>query len=194
MARLIYAMNVSLDGCISDRDGRFDWSVPTPELFAAFNDLQRPVGTYLYGRRLYETMAVWDTAHLEPGGPAFVPGLGELEREFATMWRAADKVVFSTTLARASTPRTRIERTFEPDQVRRLKATSGRDLTVGGPQLAGAMLAADLVDELQAYVHPIVLGGGHPWLPRDLRLRLELVDERRLGGVVRLRYRPSERR
>ena len=194
MARLIYAMNVSLDGYISDRDGRFDWSVPTPELFAAFNDLQRPVGTYLYGRRLYETMAVWDTAHLEPGGPAFVPGLGELEREFATMWRAADKVVFSTTLARASTPRTRIERTFEPDQVRRLKATSGRDLTVGGPQLAGAMLAADLVDELQAYVHPIVLGGGHPWLPRDLRLRLELVDERRLGGVVRLRYRPSERR
>lgn len=191
MARLIYAMNISLDGYISDRDGKLEWSVPTPELFAAFNDLQRPIGTYLYGRRLYETMAVWDTAHLEPGGPAFIPGLGELEREFATMWRAADKVVFSTTLARASTPRTRIERAFVPDQVRRLKATSELDLTVGGPHLAGAMIAANLVDELQAFIHPIMIGGGHPWLPRDLRVPLELVGERRLGRVVHLRYRPS---
>ena len=191
MARLIYAMNTSLDGYISDRDGKVEWSVPTPELFAAFNDLQRPIGTYLYGRRLYETMAVWDTAHLEPGAPAFAPGLAELEREFATMWRAADKVVFSTTLPRASTPRTRLERTLDPDQVRRLKATSERDLTVGGPHLAAAMIAANLVDELQAFVHPIILGGGHPWLPRDLRIPLELAAERRLGRVVHLCYRPS---
>jgi dihydrofolate reductase len=191
MARLIYAMNTSLDGYISDRDGKFDWSVPTPELFAAFNDLERPIGTYLYGRRLYETMAVWDTAHLEPGAAAFTPGLAELEREFATLWRAADKVVFSTTLPRVSTPRTQLERRVDPDQVRRLKATSERDLTVGGPDLAAAMIAANLVDELQAFVHPIIVGGGHPWLPRDLRIPLELTGERRIGGVVHLRYRPT---
>lgn len=190
MARLIYAMNISLDGYISDRDGQFDWSVPTPELYAAFNELQRPVGTYLYGRRLYEMMAVWETAHLEPGGPAFTPGLEELEREFATLWRAADKIVFSTTLSEASTPRTRIERAFDAEQIRRLKATSERDLTVGGPQLAAAMIAANLVDEFQAFVHPIIVGGGNPWLPPDLRIPLELAGERRLGRFVQLRYRP----
>jgi dihydrofolate reductase len=191
MARLIYAMNISLDGYISDRDGKFDWGVPTPEFYAAINELLGPVGTYLYGRRLYETMAVWDTAHLEAGGPAFTPGLLELERAFAAIWRAADKVVFSTTLSRASTARTRIERAFDPDQVRRLKATSERDLTVGGPHLAAAMMAASLVDELHAFVHPIVTGGGSPWLPRDLRIPLELESERRLGRVVHLHYRRS---
>jgi dihydrofolate reductase len=191
MARLIYAMNISLDGYISDRDGKFDWGVPTPEFYAAINELLGPVGTYLYGRRLYETMAVWDTAHLEAGGPAFTPGLLELERAFAAIWRAADKVVFSTTLSRASTARTRIERAFDPDQVRRLKATSERDLTVGGPHLAAAMMAANLVDELHAFVHPIVTGGGSPWLPRDLRIPLELESERRLGRVVHLHYRRS---
>jgi dihydrofolate reductase len=189
MARLIYAMNTSLDGYISDRDGKFEWGVLGPELFAAYNELQRPIGTYLYGRRLYETMAVWETAHLEPGGPAFTPGLLELEREFATLWRAADKIVFSTTLPRASTPRTRIERAFDPDQIRRLKATSERDITVGGPHLAAAMIAADLVDEFQAFVHPIIVGAGHPWLPHDLRIPLELVGERRFGSVVHLHYR-----
>jgi len=191
MARLIYAMNTSLDGYISDRDGKLEWGAPTPELFAAFNELQRPIGTYLYGRNLYETMAVWGTAHLEAGGPAFTPGLLELEREFAALWRAADKIVFSTTLTHASTPRTRIAPTFDPDQIRRLKATSERDMTVGGPHLAAAMIAANLVDEFHAFVHPIVLGGGNPWLPRDLRIPLELASERRLGGVVHLRYRPS---
>ncbi len=189
MARLIYAMNTSLDGYISDRDGKFEWAAPTPELFAAINELERPIGTYLYGRRLYETMAVWDTAHLEAGGPAFTPGLLELEREFATTWRAAHKIVFSTTLPRASTPRTDIERAFDPDRIRRLKATSERDITVGGPLLAAAMIGADLVDELHAFVHPIMIGGGHPWLPRDVRLPLELAGERRLGGVVHLHYR-----
>jgi dihydrofolate reductase len=189
MARLIYVMNTSLDGYISDRDGAFDWTVPTPEFYATINELQRPIGTYLYGRHLYETMAVWDTAHLEAGGPAFTPGLLELESEFAAIWRAADKVVFSTTLPRASTPRTRIERTFDPDQVRQLKATSERDLTVGGPRLAAAMIATNLVDEFHAFVHPIVVGGGNPWLPQDHRIPLELVGEHRLGGVVHLHYR-----
>jgi dihydrofolate reductase len=191
MARLIYAINTSLDGYVNDRDGNFDWSVPTPELYAAFNDLQRSVGTYLYGRRLYETMAVFETAHVDPGAPPFTPGLQDLEREFATMWRAADKIVFSTTLQHAPTPRTRIEHAFDPEQVRRLKATSERDLTVGGARLAAAMLAANLVDELQAFIHPIIVGGGTPWLPRDLRIPLELVGERRFDRVVHLRYRPS---
>lgn len=189
MAKLIYVMNTSLDGYISDRDGKFEWTVPTAEVFAAINELQGRIGTYLYGRHLYETMAVWETAHLDAGGPAFVPGLGELEREFATMWRAADKVVFSTTLPRASTPRTRLERAFDPEQIRRLKETSERDITVGGPRLAAAMLAANLVDELHAFVNPIIIGAGNPWLPRDQRIALELAGERRLGGVVHLHYR-----
>lgn len=191
MARLIYAMNTSLDGYISDRDGKFEWSVPTPELFEAFNDFERPIGTYLYGRHLYETMAVWDTAHVEAGGPAFTPGLLELEREFAALWRAADKIVFSTTLPRATTRRTRIERAFDPDQIRKLKATSERDITVGGPHLAAAMIATNLVDEFHAFVHPIIIGGGNPWLPQDLRIPLELAGERRLGRVIHLHYRRS---
>ena len=189
MARLIYVANVSLDGYVADRDGKFDWTTPTPEFFAAILELVRPIGTYLYGRRMYESMAVWDTAHLDPGAPAVTPGLLELEREFAAVWRAADKIVFSTTLAHASTPRTRIEGAFDPDQVRRLKATSERDLTIGGPHLAAAMIAANLVDEFHAFVHAIIVGGGNPWLPQDLRIPLELVDEHRLGGVVHLHYR-----
>lgn len=189
MASLIYAINTSLDGYISDRDGKIDWSTPTPELFAAITELERPIGTYLYGRHMYETMAVWETAHLDAGGPAFTPGLLELECEFAALWRAADKIVYSTTLPRASTPRTRIERAFDPDPLRRLKATSERDLTVGGRRLAAAMIAADLVDELHQFVHPIIIGGGNPWLPPDLRVPLELAGERRLGGIVHLHYR-----
>jgi dihydrofolate reductase len=189
MAKLIYVANTSLDGYISDRDGNLDWTVPTAEVFAAITELVRPIGTYLYGRRMYETMAVWDTAHVDPGGSAFIPGLLELEREFAAIWRTADKIVFSTTLPRVSTPRTRIERAFDPDQIRRLKATSDRDFTVGGPHLAAAMIAANLVDEFHAFVHPIILGGGNPWLPPDLRIPLELVGERRLGRVVHLHYR-----
>ena len=191
MARLIYAAITSLDGYMGDRDGNFEWSVPTAEVFAAVLELERPIGTYLYGRRMYETMAVWETAHLDPGGPAFTPGLLELEREFAAIWRAADKIVFSTTLPRASTPRTRIERAVDPDQIRRLKAASERDLTVGGPHLAAAMIAANLVDELHVFVYPIIIGGGTSWLPSDLRIPLELAGERRLGGVVHLHYRPA---
>jgi dihydrofolate reductase len=189
MARLIYAAIASLDGYTEDRDGNIEWSVPTAEVFAAVLELERPIGTYLYGRRMYETMAVWDTAHRDPSTPAFTPGLLELERDFAAVWRAADKIVFSTTLARASTPRTRIEPAFDPDQIRRLKATSERDLTVGGPHLAAAMIAAGLVDDFHVFVNPIILGGSNPWLPPDVRMALELVDERRLGGVVHLHYR-----
>jgi dihydrofolate reductase len=189
MARLIYAAIASLDGYTEDRDGNIEWSVPSAEVFAAVLELERPIGTYLYGRRMYETMAVWDTAHRDPGAPAFTPGLLELERDFAAVWRAADKIVFSTTLARASTPRTRIEPAFDPDQIRRLKATSERDLTVGGPHLAAAMIAAGLVDDFHVFVNPIILGGSNPWLPPDVRMALELVDERRLGGVVHLHYR-----
>jgi len=191
MAKLIYVMNTSLDGYISDRDGNLDWTDPTGEVFATITELVRPMGTYLYGRRMYETMAVWETAHLEAGGPAFTPGLLELEREFAALWRAADKIVFSRTLPRASTPRTRIERAVDPEQIRQLKAASERDLSVGGPHLAAAMIAANLVDELHAFVYPIIIGGGTPWLPSNLRIPLELAGERCLGGVVHLHYRPS---
>jgi dihydrofolate reductase len=191
MARLIYVINISLDGYISDREGSLDWTEMTAEVFPLFNDLVRPVGTYLYGRRTYEMMALWETAHLEPGAPAFMPGLGELEREFATLWRATDKVVFSTTLPHASTPRTRIERAVDPDQIRQLKATSERDITVGGPKLAASMLAANLVDDLHAVIHPVILGGGSPWLPPDVRTKLELASARRLGGVAHLHYRTA---
>jgi dihydrofolate reductase len=191
MAKLIYAMNTSLDGYISDREGDFAWAIPGREFFEAINALERRAGTYLYGRRLYETMAVWETAHLEPGAPAFVPGNGDLEREFADMWRAADKIVFSTTLSETSTPRTRIERTFEPDRIRQLKATSDRDLTVGGAHLAAAMIAANLVDEFHAFVHPVIVGGGTPFLPQNVRVPLELVREQRLDRIVHLHYRRS---
>jgi len=189
MARLIYAINTSLDGYISDRDGNFAWSVPTAEMFSAILELERPIGTYLYGRRMYETMAVWEGAHLAAGGTAFTPGLLELEREFAKMWRAADKIVFSTTLSQTSTTRTRIERTFEPDRIRQLKATSDRDLTVGGPHLAAAMIAANLVDEFHAFVHPFIVGGGTPFLPQNVRVPLELVSEQRLDRIVHMHYR-----
>lgn len=189
MARLIYAMNTSFDGYTADRDGDFSWGLPSREFLAAINALERGVGTYLYGRSLYETMAVWDTAHLEPGMPAFVPGNADLEREFADLWRAADKIVFSTKLAQPSTARTRIERSFEPDQIRQLKATSDRDLTVGGPHLAAAMIAADLVDEFHAFVHPVIVGGGTPFLPPNVRVPLELVGEQRLGHIVHVHYR-----
>jgi len=191
MASLIYAMNTSFDGYIYDREGDFTWATPGREFLDAINELERRVGTYLYGRRLYETMAVWDTAHLEPGTPAFSPGNGDLEREFADMWRGANKIVFSTTLSQTSTARTRIERAFEPDQIRQLKATSDRDLTVGGAHLAAAMIAANLVDEFHAFVHPFIVGGGTPFLPQNVRVPLELVREQRLGRIVHMHYRRS---
>lgn len=183
MGKLIYSAITSLDGYVEDRDGGFDWAAPDDEVHAFINDLERPVGTYLYGRRMYETMAVWETDRtLTDHSP--------LARDFAEVWQAADKIVYSTTLEAATTARTRIERDFAPDAVRRLKAEAGHDLTVGGSRLAAHALRAGLVDECHLFLTPIIVGGGTPSFPDGLRLALELRDERRFGsGVVYLRYR-----
>jgi len=182
-AKLIYAAIASLDGHVEDRDGRFDWAAPDEEVHAFVNELERPVGTYLYGRRMYETMAAWETdASIAEATPA--------TRDFAGIWRAADKVVYSRTLDAPSTERTRIERSFDPEVVARLKDASGRDLTVGGAALAAHAFRAGLIDELHLVVVPVVVGGGKPALPRGVRLKLELTEERRFAaGTVFLRYR-----
>jgi dihydrofolate reductase len=181
MARLIYSALASLDGYTADADGKFDWAAPDAEVHAFVNDLERPVGTYLYGRRMYDVMAVWETMRLEGEPPEM--------RDYAEIWRAADKVVYSRTLEAATTPRTRIEREFDPEAVRRMKADAQRDISVGGPELAGQALAAGLVDEVSLFLSPIAVGGGNRALPDDVRLPLELLEERRFGnGVVYLRY------
>ena len=182
MPHLIYLTNTSLDGYIEDAAGRFDWSEPDEELHQFFNDLTRAVGTFLYGRRLYETMAVWETdPDLAAGHP--------VTEEFAALWQAADKVVWSTTLDAPRTARTRLERTFDPAAVRDLKAAATRDLAIGGAGLAGQALHAGLVDEIQLVVHPVVVGGGRPALPDGVRAHLTLLDERRFpAGHVYLRY------
>jgi dihydrofolate reductase len=182
MAKLIYLFNVSLDGYIADEDGKFDWGAPDEEYYSFINDLERPVGTYLYGRRLYELMHVWET---DPAAAAQSPGA----REFAEIWQSADKIVYSRTLEAASTTRTRIEQDFDPEAVRQLKAAAERDVTVGGPTLAAHAITAGLVDEYQLFVWPVVVGGGKRFLPNRVRLQLELLDERRFGnGIVYLRY------
>jgi dihydrofolate reductase len=182
MGTLIYSGITSLDGYVADQDGNFDWSVPDDEVHTFVNDLERPVGTYLYGRRMYEVMVAWETMPLA-GEPPFI-------RDFAKMWRAADKVVFSRTLKAVSSARTRIEPKFDPEAVRRMKAAAGRDLSVGGPELAAEAIRAGLVDEYWLLVSPVVVGGGTQFLADDIRLKLELLDERRFGnGVVHLRYR-----
>ena len=183
MAKLIYSAITSLDGYVADEAGKFDWAEPDEEVHRLVNDLERPVGTYLYGRRMYEVMAYWETAHALPDQPPFV-------RDFAEIWQGADKIVYSKTLETAATARTRIERDFDPETVRQLKASAERDITVGGPDLAAQAFKAGLVDELQLFVAPVVVGGGKQSLPDDVRLELELLDERRFGsGVVYLRYR-----
>jgi dihydrofolate reductase len=183
MAKLIYSVISSLDGYIEDEQGSFDWAEPDEEVHRFVNDLERPVGTYLYGRRMYDVMRYWETAHTAPDVPP-------IEREFAEIWQAADKIVYSRTLETASTARTRIERTFDPEAVRQLKAAAGPDLSVGGPELAAQALKAGLVDECHLFLAPIVVGGGKPSLPDSLRVPLELLDERRFGnGTVFLRYR-----
>lgn len=183
MAKLLYVINVSLDGYIADEDGKLDWTAPDEEYFAFINDLVRPVGMYLYGRRLYELMQVWET------NPAAAPPV-PAAREFAKLWQAADKVVYSRTLQAAATTRTRLERDFDPQAVRHLKAAAERDLTVGGPTLGAQAITAGLVDEVHLFVWPVVVGGGTRVLPDGVRLRLELLDERRFGsGAVYLRYR-----
>src|SRR5688500_3348549 len=182
MAQLIYSAITSLDGYVADEDGNFDWAAPDEEVHTFINNLERPVGTYLYGRRMYEVMVAWETAHTLADQPPYA-------QEFAEIWQAADKIVFSRTLETVSSARTRIERDFDPEAVRQLKASAGRDLSVGGPELAAQAFEAGLVDECHLFVAPIVVGGGKHSLPDGVRLKLELVDERRFGnGMVHLRY------
>jgi dihydrofolate reductase len=182
MAKLIYSAIASLDGYVADEDGNFDWAAPDEEVHAFVNDIERPVGTYLYGRRMYETMVYWETAPTLAGQPP-------VERDFAEIWQAADKIVYSRTLETVSSARTRLERDFDPEAVRRMKARAERDLTVGGPDLAAQAIKAGLVDEFHLFLTPIVVGGGKPSLPDDVRLKLELLDERHFGsGVVYLHY------
>jgi dihydrofolate reductase len=183
MAKLIYSAIASLDGYVADEDGKFDWAEPDEELHSFVNDLQRPIGTYLYGRRMYEVMRFWETAHTLADEPPVI-------LDYAGIWQAAEKIVYSTTLVSASSARTRIERDFDPEAVRQLKASAERDLGVGGPELAGQAIRAGLVDEYHLFLVPVVVGGGTRFLPDDVRLQLELLDERRFGnGVVQLHYR-----
>jgi dihydrofolate reductase len=183
MGKLIYIANVSLDGYIEDSDGNLDWTDPSDEVFAFITDLVRFSGTYVYGRRMYETMAVWET------DPALA-AQSELMSDFAQIWQAANKVVYSTTLHELSTARTQLERNFDPDAIRDLKASAAEDLTVGGPNLAAHAFRAGLVDECQLLIHPVILGAGKPALPRRMRANLELLDERRFGnGALYVRYR-----
>ena len=183
MAKLIYSAITSLDGYVADEEGNFDWAAPDEEVHSFVNDLERPIGTYLYGRRMYEVMRAWETMDTGPEQPPVV-------EDFAKIWQAADKIVYSKTLETATSARTRIEREFDPEAVRQLKAQAARDITVGGPELAAQALEAGLVDELHLFLSPIVVGGGKQSLPNGVNVELELLDERRFGnGVVHLRYR-----
>jgi dihydrofolate reductase len=182
MAKLIYSALASLDGYVADRDGTFDWAAPDDEVHRFVNDLQRQVGTMLLGRRMYDVLVAWETMDTA-GQPGVI-------RDFADLWRATDKVVYSRTLERAASARTRIERDFDPEAVRSMKASADRDLSIGGPDLAGQAIEAGLVDEIELFVSPISVGGGTRALPDDVGVRLELLDERRFGsGVVHLYYR-----
>ena len=182
MARLIYSSIASLDGYVADDDGNFDWAEPDEEVHTFLNDLERPVGTYLLGRRMYEVLVAWETMQTADQ-PPFI-------QDFAEIWRAADKIVYSKTLEAVTSARTRIERDFDPEAVRRMKTASGRDLSVGGPELAAQAFEAGLVDECHLFLVPVVVGGGTRSLPDRVRLKLELLDERRFGGgVVHLHYR-----
>ena len=183
MAKLIYVTNVSLDGYIEDVHGSFDWTEPSDEYFTFITDLVRPAGTYLYGRRLYETMAVWET------DPALA-AQSELMADFANVWQAADKIVYSTTLDAVFTNNARLERRFEPDSVREMKASAASDFTVGGAGLAAHAFHAGLVDECQLFVHPVLVGVGKAAFPSDARIQLALLEEHRFAnGVLYLRYR-----
>jgi dihydrofolate reductase len=184
VAKLIYTAIQSLDGYIEDDEGKFGWAEPDAEVHALANDLERPVGTFLYGRRLYEVMVAWETVELADEPPVI--------RDYAEIWRAADKIVYSKTLQTVSSEKTRIEREFDPAAVRTLKETAKNDLAVGGADLAATAFAEGLVDELHLIVVPVVVGGGKRSLPDGVRLDLELVDERRFGnGTVYLAYRAA---
>jgi len=183
MAKLIYVANVSLDGYIEDADGEFNWTRPDDEVFTFITDLVRPCGTYLYGRRLYETMAVWE---LDPS----LAAESELMAKFARVWQGADKIVYSATLSAVSTARSRLDRNFDPDAVRELKDSAASDLTIGGSILAAQAFNAGLIDECQLLIYPVLVGEGKPAFSGDARVQLDLLEERRFGnGVVYLRYR-----
>jgi dihydrofolate reductase len=183
MAKLTYAAIASLDGYVEDEEGKFDWAMPDEEVHAFVNDLERAIGTYLYGRRMYETMVFWETASTQADEPPVF-------LDYAEIWRTAEKVVYSRTLQTTSSARTRIEREFDPDAVRRLKESSRADIAVGGAELAGQAIGAGLVDECHLFLFPVVVGGGKRALPDDVRARLELLDERRFrSGVVHLHHR-----
>ena len=186
MAKLIYDAISSLDGYIEDSDGKFGWAAPDEEVHAFVNDLIRPVGTYLLGRRMYETLIYWER-------PPDLAAQPPVVQDFAEIWRGAEKIVYSKTLQTPSSATTRIERTFDPDAVRQLKATAGRDLTVGGPELAAQAIQAGLVDEYHLFLVPVLVGGGKRSLPDgNLCVQLELLDERRFrNGTIYLRYRVS---
>lgn len=182
MAKLIYSAIASLDGYVEDKRGSFEWAAPDEEVLAFVNDLERPVGTYLYGRRMYETMLYWETVSASGDQSAMAD-------DFAQIWRAADKLVYTRTLSAPSTARTRIERDFDPDAIRRLKESSARDITIGGAELAGQAIAAGLVDECHLLLCPVLVGGGKRALPDDVHVRLELLHVRRfLNGVIHLGY------
>ncbi|MGZ5353579.1 MAG: dihydrofolate reductase family protein [Actinomycetota bacterium] len=186
MGRLVYAALMSLDGYVADEDGRWDWAIPDLEVHAFVNDVTRPVGTHLYGRRMYEVLRAWETMDAEAGHPPEI-------YDFAAIWKAADKVVYSRTLETVDTARTRVEREFDVDVVREMKAAAGADLAIGGPELAARAFAAGLVDDVHLFISPAIVGGGTRSLPEQVRLDLELVDERRFGnGVVYLHHRRAE--
>jgi dihydrofolate reductase len=185
MAKLIYASIASLDGYVADRDGNFDWAAPDEEVHAFVNDLERPLGTHLYGRRMYDVMQFWETASTGVDEPPVM-------RDYAEIWQAADKIVYSTSLETVSTAKTRLERVFDRDAVREMKAQADSDLGIGGPDLAGQALKAGLVDELHLFVVPVIVGGGTPWLPDDAHVVLHLLAEHRFGnGTVHLHYRTT---
>jgi dihydrofolate reductase len=180
MAKLVFSAIASLDGYVADEQGKWDWSMPDREVHQFVNDLERPIGTYLYGRRMYEVLSAWET--IESDEPAM--------SDYAQIWRGADKVVYSRTLDAVTTERTRLEREFEPAAVAQLKASATSDLSVGGPELAAVALGAGLVDEIHLLLSPVAVGGGNPALPPGLRIDLELLGERRFqNGVVHVHYR-----
>jgi dihydrofolate reductase len=183
LAKLIYSAITSLDGYVADEDGNFEWAAPDAEVHSFVNELERPIGTFLYGRRMYEVMLFWEAVSTDAAQAPIM-------RDFAEIWRAADKVVYSTTLEAESSAKTQIERDFDPDAVARMKASAEQDIGIGGPNLAAHAIRAGLVDEFQLFLTPVVVGGGQHWLPDGAQLPLELVDERRFAsGVVFLRYR-----
>jgi len=182
MANLIYSVVTSLDGYVADEDGNFDWSAPDEEVHTFVNDLERSTGTYLYGRRIYEVMVFWETFAAHSDQPAYL-------QDYTDIWRAADKIVYTTTLERALSARTRVERHFDPEAVRMMKAAAGRDLSVGGPDLAAQAVRAGLVDEYHLFVTSVTVGGGRHFFPKGVPAKLELLDEHRFGnGVVHLHY------